>query len=276
MTLSSEQPAYGPRESDPSKPSPARVYDYILGGSHYYPVDEAAGNRMVRALPLVPALMRYNREFLQRVVHLLTGEYGIRQFIDFGSGLPTEDNVHEVAQAIAPETRVVYIDYERGAVDLGREILADNPHATSIHADIRQPEHVLADPDLRGLIDFDKPVGLLMFAVLHFISDEELPMIERYRRAVCPGSYLVISHGTTAQTARVAAQQNLAKKDYDQRTERTWMRNKDQIAAIFGDAEILHPGIVHIPDWRPTDSGYTPDPDDEARQLGLAGVGRLV
>ncbi len=179
---------------DTGKANTARVYDYWLGGSNNFIADQDAARAMLAVDPTLRAAVRANRAFLGRAVRYLAGQAGIRQFLDIGSGIPTERNVHEVAQEIAPDARVVYVDSDEIAVAHSRLLLQDNPAATIIQADLREPEKILADPATQLLLDFSQPVALLLVAVLHFIPDEEDPwrIVARLRDALAPGSYLVL------------------------------------------------------------------------------------
>ena len=190
---------------DPTKASIARVYDYWLGGTHNLAADRELGSRMEILDPRIPAACRANRAFLGRAVRFLAEQAGIRQFIDIGSGIPAAGNVHEVVQGAAPDARVVYADRDPVAVAEGRELLAGNHQATIIQADLRDPVAVLSHPETRTLIDFDKPVALILVAVLHFLMDAQEPygIVERLRDAVAPGSYLVVSHVTNQDNPRL-------------------------------------------------------------------------
>ena len=173
---------------DTGKANTARVYDYWLGGSNNFLADQDAARAMLAVDPTLRAAVRANRAFLGRAVRYLTGPAGIRQFLDIGSGIPTERNVHEVAQEIAPDSRVVYVDSDEVAVAHSRLLLQDNPAATVIQADLREPEKILADPATQLLLDFSRPVTLLLVAVLHFIPDEEDPWRIVARLRGLPGS----------------------------------------------------------------------------------------
>jgi S-adenosyl methyltransferase len=192
---------------DPTKPSIARVYDYWLGGTHNLAADRELGRMMETLDPRIPAACRANRAFLGRAVRFLAGSAGVRQFIDIGSGIPTAGNVHEVAERAAPDARVVYADRDPVAVAEGRRLLAGNPRAAVIQADLRDPAAILSHPETGRLIDLAEPVGLILVAILHFILDAQKPhgIVERLRDAVAPGSYLVVSHATSQDNPRLAA-----------------------------------------------------------------------
>jgi hypothetical protein len=248
------------------------VYDYWLGGSHNFRADQDVARAMIAVDPNIRAMMRANRAFLGRAVRYLVRGAGIRQFLDIGSGIPTEQNVHEVAQAAASGARVVYVDSDEVAVAHSRLMLEDNPDATVIQADLREPAKILADPETQLLIDFTQPVALLVLAVLHFVPDEADPaqIMAILRDAVCPGSYLVICHAcrdvkpdtadnaTAVYTSRVAAQLRV--------------RTRDEIAALFDGFTLVEPGLVWIPEWRPDSPADVPENPEQF--WALVGVAR--
>ena len=192
-----DEPARVPPGSDPQRANVARVYDYLLGGSHNFLADQDLGRAMAAVDPNIRAIARANRAFLGRAVRFLAGA-GIRQFLDIGSGIPTQGNVHEVAHQADPGARVVYADLDPVAIAHSTAILADNDNAAIIEGDLRESAKILAHPASRQLIDFSQPAGLLLVAVLHFISDAEDPwrIVATLREALAPGSYLVLCHAT--------------------------------------------------------------------------------
>src|SRR4051812_15293028 len=192
---------------DTERANVARVYDYLLGGTHNFTVDQDAARTLTAIEPGMRDAAKANRAFLGRAVRFLA-DAGIRQFLDIGSGVPTQGNVHEVARAVAPDSRVVYVDTDQVAVAHSRAILAEDDMATIIEADLREPEAILAHPEVARLIDFDQPVGLLLVAVLHFIRDEENPgdLVKRLMGPLVSGSYLTISHGTCDDQSAAAAE----------------------------------------------------------------------
>lgn len=251
----------------------AGVYDWFLGGRHHVAADRDAAINSQRSFPLAARVVKYNREFLQRAVRHLAGA-GVRQFLDIGSGYPTVGSVHECA----PGSRVVYVDYEQDTVEVSRRILAGNPEATSIHGDLRDPDGILSHPEVRELLDFGRPVGLLLMAVLHFIPDELAPerLVRRYVEALAPGSHLVISHGTPSVDERGRRIQEEWRKVYNHTVvENYHNRTVEEVTKLFGETELLAPGLVQAPDWRPDDPAYVPDAEDEARQVILGGVARV-
>jgi SAM-dependent methyltransferase len=255
---------------DLSRPSAARVYDYFLGGSHNLQVDRELAEQIQRMTPNIGETMRANRAFLRRAVRFLVGE-GIGQFLDIGSGIPTVGNVHEVAQALAPEARVVYVDVDPVAVAHSRVILRGNDHAAVVRGDLREPEDLLAEVRKLGLIDLEAPTAILLAGVVHFLRDDDRPAeaIGRLRRAVPPGSYLLISHVTyDGQPPEVV---------HAQRSSRTGteivLRSGAGIRGYFGDFQLVEPGLVFLNAWRPEPG----EGDEHPERMGAyAGVGRKV
>lgn len=261
------------QDPEPTVAAAGRVYDYLLGGTHNYAVDREAAAEMVRAFPLVAVGARYNREFLGRVVRHLTAA-GIRQFLDLGSGIPTVGNVHE----IAPDANVVYVDHEPEAVRMGNEILAGNPRAATIQADLRDPAKVLDAPEVARLLDFREPVGLLLVSVLHFVTDqaEAEGVVRGYLAPLAPGSHLALSHLTHAEGRTLERQQESSLVYNSTVSENLAVRSRAEIEALFAGTELVEPGLVPPPDWRPEDPDYLADPDDVVRQIALGGVGLLI
>ncbi len=263
-------PAWAPSGVDIQRPSPARMYDFYLGGSHNFAADRDAAERVIAVLPDTRLVARANRAFLRRVVRYLA-ESGIRQFLDLGSGMPTVGNVHEVAADVSPHCHVVYVDIDPVAVAHSRELLADAPGTAVIEADLRRPDDILTHPDLSATLDLNRPVAVLMMAVLHFVSDADQPttIIRRLRAALAPGSCLAITHGThEGREEEVARLQRVYGKGGSPVTS----RSKAEIAALFDGFRLVPPGVVWAPLWHP-------DPDDDVSEpprSGLyAGVGRL-
>jgi SAM-dependent methyltransferase len=264
---------YGPKELDLDVPSAARVYDYSLGGSHNFKVDRDFANEVFSYVPWVPNINRLNRSFLWRVVRFYLDQ-GIRQFLDLGSGIPTVGNVHEVAQRQIPDARVVYVDYEPLAYQHAVTLLADNPHATIIQEDVRNAEAILDHPETRALLDFSQPLGLLMVGVLLFIGPQDNPgdLVRTYRQRLAPGSLLAISHlcdeqAPPEQQEQVAA----AVAAYQHANEQLHVRTREEITSWFDGMELVDPGVVFLPDWRPDSQDES---EDVARPLGYGGVAR--
>lgn len=186
---------------DSERPNPSRIYDYWLGGSHNFEADRRVGEETLRQWPELIGAIRANRVALRRAVEMLASR-GVTQFLDLGSGIPTADNVHQVARRHAPDARVVYVDIDPVTVNYSRQLLADDQGAAAIQADLRDPDAVLGHPTTLRLLDLDRPVALLAMYVLHFVSDDDDPwdIVGRYRDALAPGSHLVVT-----QAARTAA-----------------------------------------------------------------------
>jgi SAM-dependent methyltransferase len=231
---------------------PARIYNYFLGGKDNFRVDRETAEMALAATPAVRDMARQNRAFLQRAVRFLAGQAGIRQFLDIGTGLPTQGNVHEVAQAIAPGAHVVYVDNDPIVLAHSRALL-DAPNTTVVLGDLREPTTILEDSEVGKLIDFDRPMAILLVAVLHFIQDQDDPgaILARLRDAMAPGSYLVISHGTTEadQTRPEVADKVVAA--YQRSSAPVTLRSRAQIEAFFGDFELVEPGLEQVHRWRP-------------------------
>ena len=266
------QPDWVPPGVDTGRANVARVYDYLLGGHHNFLADQDVGRAIAAVEPNARAIGRANRAFLGRAVRYLTAQ-GIRQFLDIGSGIPTQGNVHEVAQQASPGARVVYADIDPVAIAHSKAILDGNQNATIIDADLREPERIRAHDGARRLIDFGQPLGLLLVAVLHFISDAEDPwrIVATLRDALAPGSYLVLCHGTDEGKPAVA---HAAEKVYSREVSSSIrMRSRDEIGRFFDGFDLVDPGVVPIPQWRP-DSPAGDDADPAKFWGGLVGVAR--
>jgi trans-aconitate methyltransferase len=242
-------------------PNPARIYDYLLGGKDNYPADREVAEQVVAIAPVTRDVVRDNRAFLRRAVRFLAKEAGIRQFIDLGSGLPTHGNVHEIAQAVALDARVVYVDNDPMVVTHSRALLADD-RTIAIQADLRDPDAILRHPEVRAFIDFQRPLALLAMAILHFIPDDQDPkgIVARFRDALPAGSYLAISHSTRDIPARpdMTAEQmtEMGKKVerlYQLTTTSIVTRTRAQVERFFDGFELVDPGLVEIQVWRPDD-----------------------
>jgi hypothetical protein len=251
---------------DTSRPHPARIYDYLLGGKDNYAVDQQAGDELAAAAPEVRIGVRANRGFLQRAVRHVVRS-GVRQILDIGTGLPTSPNVHETAQEIAPDVRVAYVDNDP-IVNAHADALLSRSGATGVVlADLREPRAVLDHPDVRRVIDFDEPVALLLVAVLHFLTDAEQParVVATLRDALPAGSFLVLSHATGDFADRSAAQ-----AVYNKATATLNLRPRAEVEAFFDGFELVDPGLVQVPFWRPD----TPPPPGSEEIGFYGGVGR--
>jgi hypothetical protein len=265
------QPDWVPPGVDTKRANVARVYDYWLGGSHNFLADQDVARAIVAVEPKMREIAQANRQFLGRAVRYLAAA-GVRQFLDIGSGIPTEGNVHEVAQQADPAARVVYADIDPVAIAHSKVILAGHENATIIQADLREPEKILASDDVRRLIDFGQPVGLLLMVVLHFIADAEDPwrIVATLRDALAPGSYLVLGHATHEGRPAVA---HATEKVYNRSVStELHLRSRAEIQRFFDGFELVDPGLVYVPLWRPDPPAGVPD---DPGQFGcLVGVGR--
>jgi SAM-dependent methyltransferase len=244
-----EWPQWVPEDIDIERPSAARFYDYLLGGSHNFAVDREAAHKAIAVKPDVALQMQANRAFLHRAVRFLV-DAGIRQFLDIGSGIPTLGNVHEIAQKAAPEARVAYVDIDPVAVAHSRAILAGNDQATAIQEDLREVEGLLAHRDVRALLDFAQPLGVLLVAVLHAIADADDPwgIVARLRDVMAPGSYVVIAHCT--HEARPDEIRQFGQMSRQTTTPIT-CRGRAAVARFFTGFDLVEPGLVWAPQWRP-------------------------
>jgi O-methyltransferase involved in polyketide biosynthesis len=257
---------------DTSVPESARIWNYWLGGKDNYPVDRSAGDEYVAVFPGIVDLARAARAFLGRVVRYLAGEAGIRQFLDIGAGLPTVDNVHEVAQRVAPDSRVVYVDNSPSVLAHSRALLTSTPEGVTdyLDADLREPEAILAAA--ARTLDFDRPVALMLMGMLgHFVDDDEvLSLVGRLVAGLPPGSYLATYDGTHPAVTAPALDE--AQEQYNQSGATQYvLRSPKQIARRFDGLVLVEPGVVPVTQWRPDPdpAGKVPAPVDE-----YGGVGR--
>ncbi|MGP4115258.1 SAM-dependent methyltransferase [Streptomyces sp. 4N509B] len=257
-----------PIEVDTSVPSIARVYDAILGGKDNYPVDQEIAEKAAKAFPDGGEGARTNRRLLVRAVRYLA-QQGIDQFLDIGSGLPTAQNTHEVAQLVNPRTRVVYVDNDPIVLAHGRALLEDNDHTVVVTADLRDPEALLGHPEVVAMLDPDRPVGLILNAVIHHLLDDEDPegLVETYKKWMCPGSYLLLTHFCSSTPEARGLEAVLR-----QALGRGQLRSMAQIAAFFEGLEMVEPGVVYLPYWHPDEP--VDGPLDMAGLLVAGGVGR--
>lgn len=243
-------PSWEPDDLPLDKPNPARMYDYFLGGYHNFEIDRQAAEQVIAVYPYTTQVMRANRAFLRRAVTFLGG-HGINQFLDIGSGIPTVGNVHEIAQHSDPTARVVYVDVDPIAVAHSEAILRNVPNTAVIQADARQTEHILAHPHVQRLLDFNRPIGVLLVAVLHFVTGDEdaYGLVRKLRAALPSGSYFVISHGTH-ESVRPEERQKVEDL-YARSTNPIKARSWAQIERFFEDLELVEPGLVYVPRWWP-------------------------
>ena len=255
---------------DTTVPTPARMYDFWLGGHDNFAVDRAAALAVSEAVPEIKLMALENRKFLRRAVRYLAAEAGIVQFLDIGTGLPTQGNVHQVAQQVNPGARVVYADNDPMVLAHSRALKTGGNTAV-IQADLRDPGAILAHPRTRELIDFSQPLGVLLVAVLHFIGADEDPyaIVRSIYDILPPGSYVVISHalegilrGDSTDKVEEQYRKNVASG--------ATLRGPDEILRFFTGLELVEPGLVHVPLWRPDE----PEPPDARKVWVLGAVGR--
>jgi len=256
-----------PRGTNPGKPSridtstahSARIYNYWLGGKDNFPADREAAQAAMAANPGIVADVRANRAFLARAVRYLVAEAGIRQFLDIGTGLPTADNTHEVAQAVAPESRVVYVDNDPIVLTHARALLSSTPEgaAAFLDADLREPELILKSA--ARTLDLGQPVALMLLIILHLIPDAEHPerIVTRLMSALPAGSYLVLSH--PARDVQPAAMAEMVRRVNERmRGAVATLRTRDEVARFFGGLTMIEPGVVQPQQWRPDPASETP------------------
>jgi SAM-dependent methyltransferase len=267
-----DRPAWAPEGIPLDRPSPARIYDYNLGGFHNFESDRLVAEQLDRALPDMSLNSRVLRAFLRRVVGFLIGE-GIDQFLDLGSGIPTVGNVHEAAQQANPSARVVYVDIDPVAVAHSKAILVDNPHADAIQADLAEADGILAHPAVESLLDFGRPIGILILGVTHFVVEDErvYAAVRTFREAAASGSYMAITQMSFDEVAPEIVEtlyQIGARSQIPSKT-----RSYAETERFFDGLTLVEPGLVKLPLWRPE------GPDDllydhPERVLGWGGVGR--
>ncbi|MET9523187.1 SAM-dependent methyltransferase [Streptomyces coeruleorubidus] len=269
-----ERPAWAPRSIDISVPSVSRMYDYYLGGSHNFEVDREAARRAMEFMPGLPKVMQANRAFMRRAVRY-AADQGISQFLDIGSGIPTFGNVHEVAQAARPGARVVYVDHDPVAVAHSQAVLQGNDDADIVAADLRKPQEILRSPEVERLIDLNQPVALLLVAILHFVEDEDDPYgaVAELREALAPGSLLVLTHASYEGIPLPPERAGGAVNVYQDIRSPLIMRSREEIARFFKGYDMVEPGLVAMPRWRPDTA---PEDEDPYAFSGFAGVGRTA
>ncbi|SHI53576.1 SAM-dependent methyltransferase [Streptomyces sp. 3214.6] len=269
-----ERPAWAPRSIDISVPSVSRIYDYYLGGSYNFEVDREAARRAMEFMPGLPKISQANRAFMRRAVRYAVGE-GITQFLDVGSGIPTFGNVHEVAQAASPGARVVYVDHDPVAVAHSEAVLADNADADVVAADLRKPQEILGSPQVEQLIDLERPVALLLVALLHFVEDADDPYaaVAEFGAALAPGSLLVLTHASYEGIPLPPERAEGAVDVYKDIRNPLVMRSRAEIERFFEGYDMVEPGLVPMPHWRPDTA---PEDEDPWAFSGFAGVGRTA
>ncbi|MFJ8578345.1 SAM-dependent methyltransferase [Micromonospora sp. NPDC093277] len=256
---------------DTSVPHPARRYNYWLGGKDNFAADRAAGDEMVKLFPTVRLAALENRAFLRRAATFLARDAGIRQFLDIGTGLPTANNTHEVAQSVAPESRIVYVDNDPMVMVHARALLTSAPEGRTayLEADLREPDKILGHPDLLATLDLSQPVALMLIAVLHFIDGEEqtAALVRRLVEALPSGSYVAASHGTmdlADARARAGYEQMRAAGRAD-----IVPRTREEFTALFDGLELVDPGVCAVSEWRAEDEPQPRPAPHEVANYGL-------
>jgi hypothetical protein len=254
-------PSYLPGSNAPGSERPlasyaslahvARVYDYLLGGKDNFAVDREAAEQAMRINPDIVPTARANRAFAARTTGFLVGQAGLRQFLDIGAGMPANSNIHAVAQSIAPESRIVYVDHDPIVLTHARALLSSAPEGVTdyIEADLRQPGKILAEA--AQTLDFNRPVAIMLTAILHLIPDRDDPydLVSQLVNAVAPGSYVVISHA--ASDIDTGAMISMANRLNELMAQQAVPRTHREVAAFFAGLDLLEPGLVRIPEWRP-------------------------
>lgn len=260
-----------PAGIDPSRPNAARMYDYYLGGKDNYAADREAAEKILTVLPEAHLASWDNRGFLQRAVrHLALA--GIRQFIDIGTGLPTQGHVHEVAQEVSPSSRTIYVDNDPVVLAHARALLQKpgGENVSVVEGDLREPEKIFADPTVQRLIDFDQPVAVLVLAVLHFVSDADDPreIVARLRAGMPPGSYLAVSHATGDSRPHLV---HSVTSVYEDVNASIFVRSRAEIGELLDGFELIEPGLAYVRQWRADTSLGGRDLESS---LSMAAVGR--
>lgn len=253
---------------DPRIPSAARIFDYYLGGKDHFEADRAAAEAALEVAPELRNAARASREVVGRIVEHVV-EAGIRQIVDIGSGLPTQDNVHEIAHRVDPEVRVVYVDNDELVAAHARALLADSQHVGVVHQDLLRPDDVLGDPALRDLIDLDQPVALLVTLVLHTVPGYAGPhdALAAFREALAPGSFLAITHARNDSRTELMTRLSAVYARSDIPFE---PRSREEIARFFGDFRLEPPGLVDVWPYPELPAGFDPD----LARTGCGGVAR--
>jgi hypothetical protein len=257
-----------------SVPNVARIYDYLLNGKDNYSSDREAAAQLMRLIPDAMMACRFNRRFLQYAVRFLASSAGIRQFIDIGTGLPTQGNVHEIVQSVEPAARVLHVDNDPVVVSHAQALLINAPTVVAINRDLRYPRKIIEHPALQALIDLDQPVAILLVAVLHFIGDNDDPhqIVDELKKAIPAGSYLVLSHVTSDAVS--AGVSHKVQQLYDRTNAAASPRTRAGIARFFDGLEMVDPGLVNVRSW-PVRSWPIQSAQSELETtIFLGGIGR--
>jgi len=273
MQWTKVEPGHVSPKIDTGTANVARMYDYYLGGKDNFEADRIAAEQVLAQLPGQRRSALENRRFLRRAVGFLAGQAGIDQFLDIGVGLPTQGAVHEVAHEINPRSHVAYVDYDPVVVAHANALLATPDQSVVVAEDIRRPRELLANPVIRGHLDFDRPIAVLVLAIFHFVRDEDDPaaITACLREALAPGSYLMLTHVCQELLPDKAAAAR-AKDVYQQAGQPIQPRSTEEIRGFFGDFELVEPGLVPKHAWRPETGPAVADPTD----ISLGGVARKI
>ncbi|AJP05096.1 hypothetical protein TU94_30350 [Streptomyces cyaneogriseus subsp. noncyanogenus] len=269
-----ERPVWAPRSIDITVPSVSRICDFYLGGAHNFEADREAARKAMAFLPGLPKIMQANRAFLRRAVRFALDE-GVTQFLDIGSGIPASGSVHEVARAARPGARVVYVDHDPVAVAHSQTVLEGDDDADIVAGDLLEPRHILTSPQVERLIDLNRPVALLLVAILHFVEDADDPYraVTELRDALAPGSLLVLTHASYEGIPLPPERAGGAVDVYKDIRNPLIMRSREEIARFFEGYDMVEPGLVPMPHWRPETA---PEDEDPYAFSGFAGVGRTA
>lgn len=261
---------FSPEEIDTTTAHPARMYDYYLGGRDNYEVDRGAADRVLTLAPEVRTVALGNRAFMHRAVRAVVG-LGVHQIVDIGTGIPTPPNTHDVAGEVSDRVRVAYVDNHPIVATYAGAKLTSDGSAGFVLADLRDPKAIIDHPTMRELIDFGQPVALMLLAVLHFVRDEEDPagIVAALTEALAPGSCLVLSHVTDDFRGDDAGLGE-ARKVYDKATATITLRSHAEVLPFFDGFDLLEPGLVQLPLWRP--DGPVPEPEELRQYVGYGGV----
>jgi hypothetical protein len=266
MTWARMDPDHVPPEIDTTRPSVARVYDAILGGKDNFAIDRAVAAEAVKTMGDDGNGARLNRAALGRAVRYMVGQ-GVTQFLDLGSGLPTVQNTHQIAQTVNPSARVVYVDNDPSVYLHGQALLADDASTTVVLADIRTPDKLLAMGEVQDFLDFGKPVGLILNAVIHHILDKENPygIVDRYKQALCSGSYLQLTHFCD-ESPESRANADVLKRSLG----RGQVRTREEITRFFDGLDLVQPGVVYLSLWQPDTLTDESEPGSTLMLCGVA------
>jgi hypothetical protein len=266
------QPNWIPDGVEVDRPNVARMWDYFLGGAHNFAADRAAARQAIEFYPDLPLVAQVTRGFLRRVVNVMVDQ-GVGQFLDLGAGIPTVGSVHEIAQRRSASARVAYVDMDPVAVAHSEAILTGTTNTVAVLADARRPAEIVQHPDIRRILDWTQPICVLAIALFHFIPDdlEALKIIQTISSALPNGSYLALTH---ASADRVESESVVRTEQLYERTGVPFrFRTREQIASLFRGFDLIEPGVVYVPRWRP-ETGEDPLLDQADRASAYAGVAR--